>query len=180
MARLGLPRLYQGGGVVPGFFGIDPGIGGGVALVRDGGAYGWGARTPLIKGKKSDYDIPGMRDLIMRGATDFSSLLVGIEKVHTLPRDGRVGAFNFGRGYGLWLGLLTGLGIPYMEITPQRWQARMLAGLPRGPHTKTSAVRAAQSRFPDMQGMDVKANWGVADAALIAAYTRQHHLGGRT
>ena len=67
-----------------------------------------------------------------------------------------------------------------MEITPQRWQARMLAGLPRGPHTKTSAVRAAQSRFPDMPGMDVKANWGVADAALIAAYTRQHHLGGRT
>ena len=163
-----------------GILGIDPGITGGIVCLDADGAFAWGARPPIIKGKKSEYDIPGMRDMIMRGATGSSPLVVGIEKVHSLPRDGRVGAFNFGRGYGLWLGLLTGLGIAYMEVTPQRWQARMLAGLPRGPHTKTSAVRAAQSRFPDMPGMDIKANWGVADAALIAAYTRQHHLGGRT
>ena len=66
-----------------------------------------------------------------------------------------------------------------MEITPQRWQARMLAGLPRGPHTKTSAVRATQSRYPQVD-LSVKADWGIADAALIAAYTRHHHLGGRS
>lgn len=166
-----------------GTLGIDPGITGGLALLDDGGALIWGKRTPVIAGKKKDFDPNGMRDLLIRAKQDprrgYQNLLVGIEKVHTLPSDGRVGAFNFGRGLGLWMGLLSGLGLGYIEITPQRWQSRMLAGLPKGPHTKASAVRAAQSRFPSIEGMGVKANWGIADAALIAAYTRQHHIGGK-
>mgnify|MGYP003114715160 FL=1 len=94
----------------------------------------------------------------------------------TFPRDGRVGAFNFGVGYGLWLGLLSALFIPYMEITPQLWQSRMLAGLPRGPKVKASAMRAAKSLFPHIP-IGVKADWGMADAALLAEYARRRDQG---
>lgn len=158
-----------------GILGIDPGITGGLAVLNAHGTFGWGCRTPVLQGKKREYDIPSMCSVLMRAATDYEEILIGIEKVHSLPRDGRVGAFSFGRGYGLWLGLLTGLALPYIEITPQRWQAKMLAGLPRGPHTKTSAVRAAQARFPSIP-ITAKADWGIADAALIAEYTRHHHF----
>jgi len=161
--------------------GIDPGIGGAVVVLGGDGDLSRCLRTPiLIDAGKKVYDIPVMRD-VLRGAMhdaekDGGSVLVGIEKVHTMPRDGRVGAFRFGMGYGVWLGILSASYIPYEEVTPQRWQARMLAGLPRGAHTKTSAVQASKARFPHIP-IGVKADWGIADAALIAEFVRRQHLG---
>lgn len=161
--------------------GIDPGIGGAFVALDEAGAIARCVRTPILvdKGKKQ-YDIPGMRDLILRVRNEAESangsLLCGIEKVGTMPTDGRVGAFRFGVGYGLWLGLLSGSFTPYIEVMPQRWQARMLAGLPRGPQVKSSAVMAAKSLFPHIP-IGVKADWGMADAALIAEFTRREKKG---
>ena len=157
--------------------GIDPGITGGIVVLNEDGDIVQALRTPIYteKGKKH-YDVPGMREILMRAAREGGQPLAGIEKVGTLPRDGRVGAFNFGVGYGLWLGLLSALYVSYMEVTPQGWQSRMLAGLPKGPQTKASAVRASKSLFPHIP-IGVKADWGIADAALIAEYTRRKDLG---
>ena len=157
--------------------GIDPGITGAVVLLDGDGAMTQCIRTPVYTddGKKH-YDIPGMREVLMRASHEKGEPLAGIEKVGTLPRDGRVGAFNFGVGYGLWLGILSALFIPYMEITPQLWQSRMLSGLPRGPKVKASAVRAAKSLFPHIP-IEFKVDWGMADAALIAEYARRRDLG---
>lgn len=157
--------------------GIDPGITGAVVVLDGDGAIAQCIRTPIYtdNGKKH-YDIPGMREVLMRAAREPGEPLAGIEKVGTFPRDGRVGAFNFGVGYGLWLGLLSALFIPYMEITPQLWQSRMLAGLPRGPKVKASAMRAAKSLFPHIP-IGVKADWGMADAALLAEYARRRDQG---
>jgi len=161
--------------------GIDPGIGGAVVILDQDGEMSRCMRTPIIiEAGKKNYDLQLMRE-VLRGAhhdaeKSGGSVLVGIEKVHTLPRDGRVGAFRFGMGFGIWLGILSALFIPYEEITPQRWQARMLAGLPRGPHTKSSAVTASKARFPHIP-IGVKADWGIADAALIAEFVRRQHLG---
>lgn len=157
--------------------GIDPGITGGIVVLNEDGDIVQALRTPIyVERGKKHYDVPGMREVLMRAAKDGGQPLAGIEKVGTLPRDGRVGAFNFGVGYGLWLGLLSGLYISYMEITPQGWQSKMLAGLPKGPQTKASAVRASKSLFPHIP-IGIKADWGIADAALIAEYTRRKDLG---
>tara|TARA_R110000824_G_scaffold261284_1_gene449881 strand:+ start:130 stop:630 length:501 start_codon:yes stop_codon:yes gene_type:complete len=157
--------------------GIDPGITGGIVVLNEEGDIVQALRTPIyIEKSKKHYDVPGMREILMRAAKEGGQPLAGIEKVGTLPRDGRVGAFNFGVGYGLWLGLLSGLYISYMEITPQGWQSRMLAGLPKGPQIKASAVRASKSLFPHIP-IGVKADWGIADAALIAEYARRKDLG---
>ena len=157
--------------------GIDPGITGGVVGLSRDGFLDYACRTPSFMEKsKRHYDLPGMVEAVQAVARTTPELLVGIEKVGTMPRDGRVGAFTFGKGYGIWLGILSALAIPYIEITPQRWQARMLTGLPRGPHTKTSAVQRSKSLFPDLP-IKKKADWGMADAALIAEYARQVNQG---
>ncbi len=161
--------------------GIDPGIGGAVVVIDQHGEIKRAIRTPILMNKtKKVYDLQLMRE-VLRGAQhdaeeDGGAVMVGLEKVHTLPRDGRVGAFRFGMGYGMWQGLLSGLFVSYIEVTPQRWQGRMLAGYPRGEHTKTSAVLAAKGLFPHIP-INFKADWGLADAALIAEYTRRQHLG---
>ena len=154
--------------------GIDPGITGGLVIIQQDGLLDYAARTPTIKDKsKRHYDIPGMVEAVREAnsRSDFK-LVAAIEKVGAMPRDGKVGAFSFGKGYGIWLGILGALQIPYMEVPPQRWQAKMLAGLPRGPHTKTSAVQRSKSLFPTLP-LKVKADWGMADAALIAEYVRR-------
>lgn len=161
------------------FIGIDPGISGAVAVVSPDGFLDWAQRTPVVKDKgKAHYDVPLMRRAITESVRDVSRIIVGIEKVGAMPTDGRVGAFNFGKGYGIWLGILSTLDVPYIEITPQRWQAKMLAGHPRGPQTKTSAVTCAKAMFPTIP-ISVKADWGIADAALIAEYTRRINIGGK-
>ena len=160
------------------FVGIDPGLTGAIVSLFGDGRLCWAYRTPIITAGKGgrEFDLPAMRRLLIEGKhSPPDDTLVGIEKVHTFPRDGRVGAFNFGRGYGMWLGLLAGLRIGHIEITPQRWQATLLAGLPRGPHIKVSAVKAAKGLWPNIP-IVAKADWGMADAALIAEYTRRQFL----
>jgi crossover junction endodeoxyribonuclease RuvC len=158
--------------------GIDPGVTGGLAILdAQTGELLEGMRTPIlpVPGKK-EYDIGGMKDALAHNG--WTVRLATIEKVGARPGDGIVGAFSFGCGTGLWLGLMSALAIPYIEVTPQRWQSKMLAGLPRGPKSKASAMRAAKSLFPHIP-VRVKADNGIADAALIAEYGRRLHIGDK-
>lgn len=161
--------------------GIDPGITGGVVVLDNDGMLDCARRTPIFKEKsKSHYDIPGMvAEIAEAKRRSGDQLVASIEKVGAMPRDGRVGAFSFGKGYGIWLGILGALQVPYAEVAPQRWQSKMLAGLPRGPHTKTSAVQRCKSLFPTLP-IKVKADWGIADAALIAEYMRRVRTKGES
>ena len=45
-----------------------------------------------------------------------------IEKVHSMPKDGKASAFKFGRNAGLLIGMLIAHEIEYEEIAPQTWQ----------------------------------------------------------
>jgi len=156
------------------WIGIDPGVTGGIVCLTDDGAPLWFQRTPVMPGSgRTEFDLRGMSQLILDTCTPGQGLpRCAIEKVHAMPRDGRVGAFSFGKGYGIWLGLLTAHAVSYQEVLPQRWQARMLAGLPRGPHTKRSALQRCQTLFPAIN-LTLKRDHGIADAALIAEYYRQ-------
>jgi Holliday junction resolvasome RuvABC endonuclease subunit len=88
-----------------------------------------------------------------------------IEKVHAMPKQGVSSTFKFGRSYGVMIGILTALGIPYREVTPQTWQKAMSC-LSKGDKNVTKA--AAQKLFPS-----VKVTHANADALLIAEYCRR-------
>ncbi len=156
--------------------GIDPGVTGGICVVNAAtGRMMAAQRTPIlpVTGKKQ-YNAAAMRDILLNGM--YEVRLATIEKVGVHPHDGKVGCFNFGVGYGLWIGLMVALSIPHIEVSPQRWQARMLAGLPRGGSSKASAMRAANSLFPTLE-LTVKADSGIADSALIAEFGRRIQTG---
>ena len=163
------------------YIGIDPRLQGAFAVVLQDGALLYACRTPIIAptGKgKTDYDLPAMAALLRDWSEGVNPATVAVEKVASMPHDGVAASFRFGMGYGIWLGLMAALSVPYIEVTPQRWQAKMLAGLPRGPKSKASAMRAAKSLFPTIP-VRVKADNGIADAALLAEYGRRIHQGGK-
>ena len=149
------------------YCGIDPGKAGAWAVVNWDGSWVDGGLVPMI-GK--EYDERGMvRHLSFCLGRDAH---FAIEKVGAMPGQGVTSMFSFGQGYGLWRGIVVGLGLSYELVRPQAWQKEMLAGLPRGKQTKESAVQKAKQLWPEIP-INRKKDWGLADAALIAEWLRR-------
>lgn len=88
-----------------------------------------------------------------------------IESVHSMPKQGVASSFKFGRSYGFLRGCLIASGIPFEEVTPQRWQ-KELGCLSKGNKNVTKA--RAQQLFPSL-----KITHATADALLLAEYARR-------
>lgn len=144
--------------------GIDPGSHGALSLVSLNGNY----RKVFGFSKHTEYDI---KDILLEHKNFLGyDVKVYLEEVHAMPKDGKVQAFSFGKNYGFWIGLLTGLGIPYTTVIPLKWQSALrlkTRGLEY--REKKNALKAnAQRLFPDLSP-----TLETCDALLIAEYGRQ-------
>lgn len=149
--------------------GIDPGLSGAIAiLVDDGTVQVFDAPTCIIKKSKRDFSGVEMSKLLgpYAGRED---VIAALEQCHSMPRDGVSGAFSFGRGIGIWEGILSAYRIRYERVTPQRWMHYMLDGVPKG---KEASRLEAQRMFPKVD-LSLKKHHGRADALLIAEYSRR-------
>lgn len=147
------------------YLGIDPGKSGGVVALSCDGTVLSSALTPTL-GK--EYDEAGMADLIR----DARPTLVALEHVHAMPGQGVSSMFSFGAGFGLWRGMLSALGVPYVLVKPRAWQRGL--GVPTKATTKerkAAIVAAAKRRWPELEMPRVK-DWALADAAWIAEWAR--------
>lgn len=161
--------------------GIDPGMSGGMALLGDEG---------LIEVWKMPATESDVGQLIQEIAFSASPAITLIEKVHSMPEQGNVSAFTFGRGVGLIIGCLISNHMRHEEIDPQKWQKILdippRAKKPKKPkegvvyppeesHTefKNRLKSKAQTLFPG-----VKVILANADALLIAEAARRQY--GRT
>ncbi len=91
-----------------------------------------------------------------------------IERVHAMPGQGVTSMFTFGQGYGSLRMALIASGIPFEEVTPQRWQKEM-ACLTQG--DKNVSKAKAQQLFPT-----VKVTHAISDALLIAEWNRRSNI----
>jgi len=138
--------------------GIDPGDSGGAVLLDNEGH----RADVIVFSKMTEHDIAeAIREWTQWNITAAAC----IESVHSMPKQGVVSSFKFGKSFGFLIGLLTGLEIPYTLVTPQKWQKAMEC-LTHG--DKNVSKAAAQRRWPD-----VKWTHAIADAALIAEYGRR-------
>lgn len=157
------------------FIGIDPGLGGGIATIAGGKLNV--ARTPTIGGK--EYDIQAMTQLL-KGHVQFECFAV-IENQISMPGQGLTSTLQTGKGFGIWLGLLAGLGIPYQVIGARQWQVKLFTGVKGNLDTKAKSEVIAKRLFPSVDFRKSErshvANDGLTDAACIAEYGRRIHEG---
>jgi hypothetical protein len=109
----------------------------------------------------------------------FVETVAFLEKASTHPRDGRVGAFNYGHHSGMLQGLLIALQIPYTLVTPKEWQRELHRGTDGG-ETKSRSIEACEALFPQVNLRPVKkikAHDGMAEALLIAVFAQRCNLG---
>jgi Holliday junction resolvasome RuvABC endonuclease subunit len=148
------------------YIGIDPGEGGGIAVIE------------MLDDKAGSY----VQDRVLshvfthklKGATerDVWHMLAGvepgfaiIEQVHSSPQMGVCSSFTFGKSYGFLRGILTATGIPFDEVSPQKWQKAM-GCMTKG--NKNVSKAKAQQLFPHL-----KVTHAIADALLLAEYARR-------
>ncbi len=157
--------------------GIDPGLDGGLAWIDLQGVHV--AVTPTVKagGGRRHFDRRAMRSLLIGRPVD----LCVLELVSAVPAQGRkqgaLSSFNFGSGWGMWLGLLAGLEIPHQLVRPQAWKKQVLSGTEKD---KAAAIAFCQARYPHTSLLATarsrKPHDGIADALCLANHA-QHLLG---
>lgn len=134
--------------------GIDPGQGGGLAVVGKDFACAW--KMPETE-----------RDLLdtLEDVKTFGVTTAYLEFVRSSPQMGVVSAFKFGQGYGGLRMACIASGLRLEEVTPQKWQLAMRC---RTKGDKNVSKRRAQELFPGE-----KVTHAIADALLIAEYGRR-------
>ena len=136
--------------------GIDPGANGGIAVATATGEY-------------LAWRMPGRDDeiakLIRAIAGDYAPELWAIEHVHAMPGNGVVSTFKFGRAFGFLLGVIHALDLPFVLVSPQRWQAAL--GISSHGDKRITKAAAAQLKT------DGPVTHATSEAILIAEYCRR-------
>lgn len=154
------------------YIGIDPGGNGGLACVD-----AHGLPQSFVKMPDSDRAV---LDALARMSAD-GPVTAFLELVHSSPQMGVRSAFTFGMGYGGLRMALAASGIPYRDVTPQKWRAGV--GLGRSAKSSVRGAfdnaadkrlhrRLAEQLFPSVQMRNY-----LVDALLIAEYGRRIETG---
>ena len=145
--------------------GIDPGKTGAIAVVNE--RICAVVDTPVFgtRSRPGDLNPDGMISVLR----SMEPHHVYIETQQAMPKQGVSSTFCTGYGYGLWVGIITTLGLPWTAVRPAAWKRVMLAGLDK---TDKSVSRIAAARLFPQVAADLSrvSDHGRAEALLIAAY----------
>ncbi len=161
------------------YVGIDPGLSGAIAMVTTAGvAQVWSTPTFVLKGGRKKRRIYAAAEMVRILREIGSARVVGLELVRAMPKQGVVSMFSMGHGVGLWEGIITALGLPLEQVTPQVWKREMLGGVTGS--DKSASIAKALALFPAMAAMLAhKKDDGRAEALLIAEYFRRRLEGAK-
>ena len=159
-------------------YGIDPGLGGALAVLADGELQTILDMPTMPVGNYNEVDA----SLLARYLREARALHPGayfsacLERVGARPSDGGTSAFRFGEGFGKVKSVLEVMGIPFVMPVPAQWKRYYgLIG------TEKDASRLlALKRFPTAAPyLQRKKDHGRAEAALLALYHENTDHAGR-
>ncbi len=153
------------------FLGIDPGISGGFALLREDGELV--SLWPMADTQRQIYRELQAQLEAARGL----NVHCAIERVNAFPAQGVKGVFTFAEGYGFLQGLLTALLIPHELVLPTVWQKGFVARshAQRGRSKNEAKKRHKNALKSTAERLFPKADVTLltADALLIAEWCRR-------
>lgn len=148
--------------------GIDPGITGAVAILKDGKYHALLDMPTFAKGGsgkvKTEVSPTAIKHFI-REETDSSSYCKAIiERVNSMPGQGSATVFSLGDSFGAARAVLACMDIPYMDVTPQVWKKYY------GLTSDKELSRALASKlFPEAE-LHLKKHHDRSEALLMANY----------
>lgn len=151
------------------YVGIDPGKSGAVAVLDGYGEIVWVEDMPVIGGQVSGTVLGGMlADLAAESGVGLLAIdvVAVVERVASYPKQGVVSAFDFGKSYGIVLGVLAALQVRMTDVPPNRWKRAM-----RLTSDKGLCRRRAIERWPrQAETFKRVKDDGRAEACLLALW----------
>jgi crossover junction endodeoxyribonuclease RuvC len=164
------------------YVGIDPGNTGALACVDIEDQMAMIVDTPTMSfvssSKKnrtviSEDGIAEIMDgIVIAAKVHGRKLFAAIERAQAMPKQGVSSSFNYGTGYGMWLGVLAAHKIPRVKVSPAEWMKTMFVN--QGTRDKDVSIKVARELFP-MAELSLKKHHGRAEALLIAEWARRNH-----
>jgi crossover junction endodeoxyribonuclease RuvC len=142
------------------FAGFDPGKSGAFSFYFPASPEMIAAEDfPLVNG---EIDAATLADRLRQMRPDFAI----IERVGAMPKQGVSSTFNFGRSYGLLLGVVAALQIPSVLVAPRTWKRDLKLGADKE-ESRALALRQWPARA---ELFARKKDHGRAEAALLALW----------
>ena len=160
------------------YIGIDPGLNGAVGVVFDAmkDPVVYDTPTMVVSGVKDKrvYNTAAMA-LLLKPFSTIDNVLVVLESVHSMPKQGVASSFSFGQGLGMWQGIIAAFGMPLEMPSPQRWKKEILAD--QGKDKDASRFKAIQLYPALASQLSRKKDDGRAEVILMAEYGRRTRKG---
>ena len=148
------------------FIGIDPGKNGGVAVINEIPEY-----DTIVSFRCPD-SAKNMAYSLMATIPEnisFDDVLVTIEHVHAMPKNGVVSMFSFGQNLGRWEGVLGAFELNVDYTGPRTWMQHYDCKPRMDKKDRKRYLRGiAENLFPN-----IKMTFNVSDALLIANYNKE-------
>ena len=148
------------------FIGIDPGKNGGVTVINDMPNY-----ESVIAFRCPDSPSKMAYSLMATIPTEISyeNVLVMVEHVHAMPKNGVVSMFSFGQNLGQWEGILGAFELDVKYSGPRVWMKHYDCKPNMSKKERKRYLRGlAEKLFPN-----IKMTFNISDAMLIANYNKE-------
>lgn len=126
---------------------------------------------PLVN---KEIDIAALRNILEMWPKE--ELLVGIENVHSIHGSSAGANFEFGRSSGIVEGLVEGLGLRYVKVSPKKWQKTIHEGVNKTDDIKAMSHQAMKRLYPNADFRKsmrcTKFHTGIVDALCIATWCK--------
>ena len=149
--------------------GIDPGLSGAIAVLKNNKVLGIFDMPTMSEGKKNKKQLNSAQlvNLLKENIVENEDVSVVVEQVNAMPGQGVTSMFNFGQTFGAIKGICATLNLPIYFVRPSKWKKHFELINSSKDASRTKAIEMYPT-FADR--LSKKKDVNKSDAILIARY----------
>ena len=155
--------------------GIDPGLSGAIAVLKDKNVNSIVDMPVMAEGKKNKRQLNSAQlvNIIKNNIEKNEEIAVVVEQVNAMPGQGVTSMFNFGQTFGAIKGVCAALGLPIFFVRPSKWKKHFELINSSKDSSRTKAIEM----YPLLSNqLAKKKDVNKSDAILIARFYYETRL----
>ena len=149
--------------------GIDPGLGGAIAILENKNVLKLFDMPVMAEGKKNKKQLNSAQlvNIIKKNINKSDDIAVVVEQVNAMPGQGVTSMFNFGQTFGAIKGVCAALNLPIFFVRPSKWKKYFELINSSKDSSRTKVIEM----YPSLSSqLSKKKDVNKSDAILIARY----------
>ena len=149
--------------------GIDPGLSGAIAIMKNNKVQNIFDMPVMAEGKKNKRQLNSAQlvNILKENVLENEEAVVVVEQVNAMPGQGVTSMFNFGQSFGILKGICSAMQLPIYFVRPAKWKKYFNLINSEKDASRTRAIEI----FPYFSSqLSKKKDANKADAILIASF----------